>query len=144
VPLSIEKAREEDEAWLFELYRTTMKEYVEKTWGWDEAVQHDGFTNHLGVANFVICLHDNDTAGCFCLKDEGDHLWLHLVLIDPQLQNRGIGRAIMEHIESISSAADKPMRLCTMKVSPATEFYRHLGYIQYKEDEACVYFSKNP
>lgn len=142
--LRMRKAEEVDGEWLFELYRTTMKDYVEKTWGWDERAQRDGLFNHLGVNNFVICSTGSEVAGCFCLKDEGEHYWLHLVLIRPSLQSRGLGRVIMEHIQSIANVAGKGIQFCTLKVNPATDFYRHLGYLQYKEDEACFYFSQSP
>jgi len=40
MPLIMRKAKEEDEEWLFEIYRTTMKENVEKIWGWDVVQDH--------------------------------------------------------------------------------------------------------
>ena len=49
----------------------------------------------------------------------------------------------MQYIQAKASSVGKPLQFCTMKVNPATDFYRYLGYRQYKEDEACIYFEEN-
>lgn len=140
--LRVRKPNLDEGPWLFELYCCTMKKYVEPVWGWDEALQRSGFFDHLGVENFKVLSLGDDDVGAYCLEPQRDHIWLHLVLIDTKRQSRGIGRQAMECIQKEAASANTPLRFCTLKNNPATEFYRHLGYHQYKEDAACFYFEK--
>lgn len=142
VQLQIRQANNDDAEWIYQLYRLTMKSYIEATWEWDEKVQSDGINTQLGIENFTVFSASDEIAGCYCLKDKGDHLWLHLILVKPHWQDQGVGRAAMEHIQSLAGDKDKPLRFRALKINPAAEFYRHIGYSQYDEDEVRYYFEK--
>ena len=128
-----------DRNWVYSLYSRTMRPFVEQVWGWDEEIQSKGFDEQLGVENFKIVSIDDIDVGGYCLKTKENELWLDMILIEPSQQNNGIGRKIVELIHDQAKAKNIPVRLCSMKVNPATEFYKHLGYIEYKNDNALSY-----
>lgn len=141
--LQVSSATIDDMAWIYELYCQTMKPFVEETWGWDEQLQFDGINKQLGAESFELVSLSKDIVGCFCAKAKEDCLWLHLILIKPHFQRRGIGRWVMEHLQAIANELRKPLRFRAIKTNPASDFYRHIGYSQYNEDETRYYFEKN-
>ncbi len=36
-----------DQEWLWQLYEESLKQYIQEQWGWDEAVQKEGFWGKL-------------------------------------------------------------------------------------------------
>ncbi|PCI73822.1 MAG: hypothetical protein COB20_15815 [SAR86 cluster bacterium] len=129
-----------DRRWLYALYCETMRPHVEATWGWNEAMQAKGFDEHLGADNFEILIENNKDVAAYCIKLKDDGLWLEMVLVKPALQGTGIGKKIMRHIQSLATGQQTALRLCSMKINPATDFYRKLGYSEYQEDENLSYF----
>ncbi len=135
----IRNGKASDRDWVYSLYCRTMRPYVEQVWGWDGKIQSKGFDEQLGAENFkIVSVEDNDVGG-YCLKCKENELWLDMILIEPTWQHSGIGRKIVELIHGQARAKNLPVRLCSMKVNPATEFYKHLGYIEYKNDDALSY-----
>lgn len=129
----------QDRDWLYSLYCRTMRPYVEPSWGWDEEMQSRGFDEQLGAENFRIVAIEGSDIGGFCLKHKEDCVWLDMLLIEPSQQCRGIGGLVMKHIHTLAKSKNFPVRLCSIKTNPATDFYRHLGYTEYKEDATLSY-----
>lgn len=142
--LQLRKAQMTDEAWLWQLYLTNLRRYVESTWGWDDEIQEKGFKESLGITNFMIVLEGISRVAAFCAKEQSECLWLHMLLVEPSCQRRGVGRYSMEYLQSRSNTLKLPLRFSVMKVNPVMQFYKTLGYSEYKQDEHCVYFQKMP
>lgn len=128
-----------DREWLYSLYTRTMRQHIENTWGWNQEVQSRGFDEQLGAENFKVVTVDGDDIAGYCLKFTEDCLWLDMLLIEPSYQGRGIGKDLMDHINSLAKAKDLPVRLCSITANPATNFYKHLGYSEYKSDATLSY-----
>jgi hypothetical protein len=47
-------AKQEDEPFLYACYKQTMREYVERAWGWNEEFQRASFVEHLPWQRFQI------------------------------------------------------------------------------------------
>lgn len=134
---------EQDRQWLYSLYSQTMRPFVEPTWGWDEEIQSKGFDEQLGAENFKIISIEGEEAGGYCLKLRDDCLWLDMLLLHPSHQGHGIGQRLMDHIHAYADAKKLPVRLCSIKVNPSTDFYKHLGYIEYKQDESLSFLERS-
>lgn len=119
-----------------------MRPYVEPVWGWDEVIQSKGFDGQLGAENFKIFSIDGIDVGGYCLKPKADSYWLDMLLVEPTHQSSGIGKRIMAHIQSRAESEALPIRLCSIKTNPATNFYKHLGYTEYKQDATLIYLEK--
>jgi len=120
-----------------------MRPYVEPVWGWDEDIQSQGFDEQLGAVNFKILTLGRVDIGGYCLKRRDDCYWLDMILLDAKYQDQGMGKEMMEVVHSIAASLNLPVRLCSMKINPATQFYKHLGYKEYKSDDALSYLEFN-
>jgi ribosomal protein S18 acetylase RimI-like enzyme len=81
-------------------------------------------------------------AGCVYVKRNGDRSYFGMLSIDPSLQGRGLGRALVDEVESRARAAG--CRYMDIQVVNLREelppFYRRLGYVEtgtapFPEDE---------
>jgi N-acetylglutamate synthase-like GNAT family acetyltransferase len=81
-------------------------------------------------------------AGCVYVKRKGDRSYFGMLSIDPALQGKGLGRALVDEVESRARAAG--CRSMDIQVVNLREelppFYRRLGYVEtgsapFPEDE---------
>jgi GNAT superfamily N-acetyltransferase len=132
--ITFRKAGKADMEWVYETFRTTMKSYIEDTWGWDELFQKYGFAENLPPSSLTIAALNSINIGAYSLTEKTDHLWLEMLLILPDYQNQGLGTHILQTIQTEASLKHKPLRLSVLKVNPAREFYRRLGFEVSGED----------
>ena len=125
-----------DREWLYHLYQHAMKPCIEATWGWDEEFQSKGFDIHLKPAYWKIIVNNLDRIGAFVLKEGDDYLWLEMIIIRPEYQQKGIGRRVLTYIQTIAKEKSLPLRLSVIKANPVRPFYLKLGFDQYEEDES--------
>ncbi len=125
-----------DESWLYQLYCTTMRMHIEKTWGWDEQFQRGGFKNNLLPDKFKIVVLDGNDIGAYLVDEEEEHFWIEMLLIQPDMQKQGVGTKILNMLQAESQKHQKPLRLNVIKVNPAIQFYSRLGFVVYEEDDA--------
>ena len=83
------------------------------------------------VAFYVISKECDEQYGNGCWKYEGDSAYiLHRFCVDPKVQNKGIGKAVLEHIEDqIKDMGYQSIRLDVFTKNPYTQrLYCHNGY----------------
>ncbi len=114
--------------WLYDTFKRTMQGFIEGTWGWDELMQSHSFEDHLPANTFVIAAIAQVDIGALNVREKADHLWLEMVLVLPEYQSKGYGRALIEHAQALAIKAQKPLRLSVLKLNPAQEFYRKMGF----------------
>ncbi len=136
--LSLRRGLSADEDWLFNLFRSTMQNYIDTAWGWDELLQHEGFTTSLPAKNFQVLDCNSERVGSYHLTDKGDFLLLDMILVEPQMQRRGFGRFMMRQIQECSQAGQKPIELSVLKTNPAIAFHCAVGFTQIEEDKHSV------
>lgn len=124
----------EDEDWLFELFRATMQNYIDKAWGWDELLQREGFVTTLPAKQFQILECDGRAIASYHLTEKTDHLLLDMILVVPEVQRRGHGARMMKLIQETSRSSGKPVELSVLKTNPAIAFHLGLGFQQIRED----------
>jgi len=125
-----------DRDWLWSLYCSSMREHVERAWGWDEKFQLESFDKYLPAEEFQLIYKNNIPIGAYLLKDNHDHFWLEMLLIDPEYQNQGIGSKVLINIVSTKCTSQKPLKFSVIKSNPAYRLYKKLGFILYDEDES--------
>ena len=131
----IRQATNVDEKWLYDLYCTAMRTYIEKTWGWDEAFQKNGFKTNLCPTKFdIVVVNDNDV-GAYLVNEEQDHYWLEMMLIVPEWQKKGIGSQIIRGLQEMAEQNNRPLKLSVIKVNPVLEFYTRFGFEIYDEGQ---------
>ncbi|WFP48935.1 GNAT family N-acetyltransferase [Methylomonas sp. EFPC3] len=126
-----------DAEWLFDLYRQSMRDCVEATWGWDEDFQKSGFNQNLKPSDWQVIWLGEHRIGGFVLNECSDHLRLAMIMLEPEYRRQGLGRKILTHIQQVARQKALPVRLNVIKANPVLPFYTKLGFRQYAEDEAC-------
>jgi GNAT superfamily N-acetyltransferase len=132
--LSFRRARRDDMDWVYQTFRTTMKSYIEKTWGWDELFQRHGFAENLPSSSFTIASLNGETVGAYSLLEKDSHLRLEMLLILPERQNQGIGSRVLRSVQTQAALKRKPLRLNVLKINPAANFYLRMGFQTSGED----------
>lgn len=118
-----------DYAWLWTLKRSTMQQYVEKTWGaWDEEDQARRFQAEFHPESWQIIVLDGHDAGVVHVDRSPGEIFLVNIQIAPSYQNRRLGTAVMESLLAEAREQRIALRLQVMKVNPARNLYERLGF----------------
>ncbi|MEX0965171.1 MAG: GNAT family N-acetyltransferase [Pseudohongiellaceae bacterium] len=133
--LLMRRGSSQDEDWLFELFRATMQNYIDKAWGWDELFQREGFVTTLPAKQFQILESEGQAIASYHLSEKSEHLYLDMILVVPQKQRQGYGSRMLEQIKMQSRAQNKPIELSVLKTNPAVTFHAQAGFHLIHEDE---------
>jgi orotate phosphoribosyltransferase len=121
-------ATEKDFDFLYSLHVATMKEYVKKVWGWDEAYQESLFRRNFVPANIQIIMGNAGEIGMLSVQEREEDIFLRTIEIHPNFQRNGIGTAIINRLILESVPKNKPVFLQVLKVNPARKLYENLGF----------------
>ena len=133
--ITTRKATREDRDFLWRLKVATMREYVEKIYGWDDAVQKKFFENSFHPESIRIIQLKNQDVGMVELRHREDDYFLARIEVLPEFQRRGIGSTIIRRITAGASSSGKTLRLQVFKINPARILYARLGFIITGETE---------
>ena len=127
--IHLRPATEADRAFLWRLHLTTLKQYIEATWKWDEASQRDFFNQNFGVEGLQIILHENESIGMIRIDPREDCVYLGAIQITPAYQNRGLGASLIQRLIEDAGREDLPVELDVLKTNkPAQRLYDRLGF----------------
>lgn len=141
---TLRPATEADYAALYELHVASMGEYVERTWGWDDALQARWFRERFDRARPQIIVVEGQTAGSVTVHRRPDEIYLDNIEITPRFQNRGLGTAILRNLMREASDRGVPLRLRVLKVNPARRLYERLAFTITGEIEHHYYMALTP
>ncbi|HEX8399637.1 MAG TPA: GNAT family N-acetyltransferase [Pyrinomonadaceae bacterium] len=110
---------------LWRLHNAALKDYVTKTWGWDENWQRESFIKAFNPLEGKIIVIDGKDAGYLWVIEKENEVLLASIRLLPELQNHGIGSKI---IRDLLDKSEKPVRLQVLKVNPARRLYERLGF----------------
>ena len=134
--IELRVAKSEDYDFLYALHCTTMRDYIEATWGWDEVWQQNHFKQHFQPeANQIIVLNAHEIGRVEVDYNE-DGVHIGNIQILPNNQSRGVGSRVILHIIQEAQRQEHPVTLQVLKVNPARRFYERLGFVVEGEDDA--------
>ena len=90
--------RKDDEDWLFQLFSSTMQDYIDDAWGWDELFQREGFITSLPANKFQVLEFAGKAVGSYHLSDRETHFLLDMIMVIPEQQRKGYGKLMMKQI----------------------------------------------
>jgi len=137
-------AGQEDEPFLYTCYKQTMREYIEKTWGWNEEFQRASFAEHLPWQRFQIITVGPIPVGGAFISDSPSSIDLEMIIIDPRFQRMGIGADFIRNLLRRSRTERRPVRLRVLKVNPARALYQRLGFVEVGEDAGTIEMQAEP
>lgn len=144
VDISLRTAKPSDRDFLWWLHRVTMKEYVDKTWGWDEQWQKERFDETFEPETLQLIESDNRAVGYIKVERSPNEIFLSAIEVAPDFQNRGIATKLLSELILESRANKVPIRLQVLKVNPARRFYERLGFQQIQETETHSIMLRDP
>jgi ribosomal protein S18 acetylase RimI-like enzyme len=127
--ITLRSATDDDLNFLYALHRAALREYVEKTWGWDEVFQKAHFEKQFSSETQQIIVAGNTNIGSVSVADRINHTLLARIEILPEYQNRGIGTFLIKNIVRQAESENKPVFLQVIKVNRrAKVLYERLGF----------------
>jgi ribosomal protein S18 acetylase RimI-like enzyme len=126
-----------DVEWLCAVRRTTMRQYVEDTFGaWDDDAQCERFRQADERANIRIIMVERLDAGLLHVVHEVNSVFLANIQLLPAFQNRGVGAAVVRQVMAEGQAVQHPVRLQVLKVNrDARRLYERLGFVRTDETD---------
>jgi len=118
------------------LTRENFYDIISRTIGWNEELyqQEPRFPERYSMVQL-----QGKIIGFFCIRDAGDHFYLHTIQIMSLYRNKGYGTLLLQQIEEIARAKNLlRIRLSVFKENPAQMLYCRLGYTSIEEDEYFI------
>lgn len=144
-PYSLRQATGDDFSFLYELHRTTIREAVEATWGWDETFQYERFREHFDPAGSQIIVVEGHDVGVLQVEQWGDEIFLGLIEIAHSHQGRGLGTQVIKDVLGLAHAEERPVSLHVLKTNQrARRLYERLGFVVDEEREERVVMRAEP
>jgi ribosomal protein S18 acetylase RimI-like enzyme len=144
VPISLRPANVDDREFLWRLHRATMREYVDKTWGWDDNWQRERFDEQFDPALLQIIEWVRQPVGYVSVRREADEILLASIEVAPEFQNRGIGSRLVLGLLDEANREQLAVRLFVLKVNPARRLYERLGFQCIEETETHYVMRRQP
>ena len=127
--LTMRPASGQDRTFLYALHRSTMRDVIEQTWGWDEAGQRANFQRRFDGYTVSIIEIGSRAVGSLWLERKPDSLYIHDLQVAPAYQGRGIGTAVVEMVIEQGAACGLPIVLSVVLANPqARDLYERLGF----------------
>jgi ribosomal protein S18 acetylase RimI-like enzyme len=128
----------EDEAFLFEVYRSTREDEME-AWGWDSAQQNAflrmqfkaqqySYETDDGQAESRIILLEDKTIGRLFVSRTDDAIQLTDIALLTEYRSKGIGTALIKTLIEEARRAGRTVRLHVLKNNRAARLYERLGF----------------
>jgi GNAT superfamily N-acetyltransferase len=87
---------------------------------------------YFASGKFLVMEHGEGLAGCVYAEIRGNHGYIGLLALRPELKGRGLGRVLMSRAEEyLASAGCEVADLRTISArSDLVPMYKHLGYLE--------------
>jgi len=136
----VRPARPDDRPFLFGLNEVTMREHIERVWGWNGAEQTAFFERRFQPERWQIIQADGEDIGVLVVEEEGNEIYLAEIQILPEWQGRGIGSSVVRSLMKSAAASGKALTLRVLHVNRrARSLYERLGFRAFKEIETHAY-----
>ena len=140
----LRRACDDDVAFARSAYFETMRELIERLFGWDKSREEKNFARFFKLDEVRIITVDGQDVGWIQeqIFDRGINLGSFYVV--PSMQGRGIGTEVLRMLLERAASESKAITLAVMKINPSRHFYEKRGFRATHEDEYKVYMSACP
>jgi len=122
-------ASESDRAFLYALHCGTMREVIERTWGWDENWQQTDFARRFSEYAVSVIEIDGQPGGGLWLELTPEKLHIVELQLLPEMQGKGIGTAVVQRVIEQGANQGVPVTLSVVRANPlAKRLYERLGF----------------
>ncbi|AQZ67735.1 GNAT family N-acetyltransferase [[Actinomadura] parvosata subsp. kistnae] len=127
-----------------ELRAVVMRPDLERLGRYDEHRVRQRFRDAYEPAHAWIIEVDGAFAGCVALRPEPDEYWLEHFFLDPRLQGRGIGSAVLGRLLERCDREGAVVRLNVLRGSQARRLYERHGFTVESQDEVDIWMVRTP
>lgn len=125
----VRSASEGDREFLYELHCRTMREVIEKTWGWDEEWQRQDFERRFADYLASVIESEGRPIGGLLLEPRPDSIYIHEIQVLPEWQGQGVGTAVVRRIIEQAENRGASVTLSVVLANPrAKQLYERLGF----------------
>lgn len=136
---TLRPARDADWSIAWPIQRAAFLDLVTRTaGGWDEA-QVRKCEAAWDAARTSIVEQGGQPVGWVRLERNADHDWLDLIVLDPGVQDAGLGTQVMRRLMDAAAARGVPLWLSVYRENRARVLYRRLGFRETPRDEVRVF-----
>jgi GNAT superfamily N-acetyltransferase len=137
-------ACDDDVGFARNLYFETMREIIERLFGWDQSREEKNFARFFRLEEVRIITADGQDVGW--IQEQISEASIHLgsFYVAPTMQGRGIGTQVLRMLLARAASESKAMTLAVVKMNPARRFYEKHGFQTTHEDEHKFYMKAAP
>lgn len=126
----LKKSSQSDYEFLRNVHHVTLKEHIEKIWGWSEPLQDDFFKQEFDSNLIQIIQVAKNNVGYLLLNENKESVYVVELLILPEFQNRGLGTQILKDLIAQTEQMNQSLELAVFKVNTrAKDLYLDLGFV---------------
>jgi GNAT superfamily N-acetyltransferase len=112
------------------LVETTMRSYVEQTWGsFNRKLVEETVSKAVASGTYSVVEMGTEKVGALAVEHDSMHIQLAQIYILPSHQNRGIGTQLIRNVASRATRDGKPLRVRVLAVNPARRLYEREGFV---------------
>ncbi|TDC15308.1 GNAT family N-acetyltransferase [Kribbella albertanoniae] len=139
IPWCLRSATPADVEPIAELRAVVMRPDLERLGRYDAVRVRQRFRDGFDPAHTWIIEADGVFAGSIAVRPADDGPWLEHFYLDPSLQGRGLGTAVLQHV---LDSHDGLVRLNVLQGSPARRLYERHGFIIDSEDPVDIFMTR--
>ncbi|WP_430377754.1 N-acetyltransferase family protein [Streptomyces sp. B1-3] len=122
-----------------ELRAVVLRPDLERLGRFDERRVRQRFRDAFVAAQLSVIEIEGRFVGCVALRPAEDGHWLEHFFIDPGMQGRGLGSAVLSALLARTDAAGVTVRLDVLQGSAARRLYERHGFTVESEDAVDVF-----
>ena len=122
-----------------ELRAVVMRPDLERLGRFDEHRVRQRFRDAFVAEQLSVIVVEGRFAGCVALRPAEDGHWLEHFFVDPGLQGRGLGSAVLRTLLARTDADGVTVRLNVLQGSQARRLYERHGFTTESEDPVDVF-----
>ena len=126
---NLRPASEQDRAFLYALHCQTIRQVIERSWGWDEAWQRRDFDRRFSECLVSIIESEGRAVGGLMVESKPDSVYVRELQVLPEYQGRGIGTRVVGNLIEQAAANGLHVTLSVVPANPrARDLYEKLGF----------------
>ncbi|MDA0635143.1 GNAT family N-acetyltransferase [Nonomuraea sp. MCN248] len=125
-----------------ELRAVVLRPDLERLGRYDEQRVRQRLRDGFAPAHTWMIEVEGAVAGCVALRPAEDAHWLEHFYLDPRVQGRGIGGAVLSRL--LQGCDEVVVRLNVLRGSSARRLYERHGFAVETEDEVDVFMVRHP
>ena len=136
--LTLRPVRQEDEAFLLEVYGSTRAEELSQT-GWDDALkraflsiqfaaQQQHYKSRFPEGEHQIIVKDGHPIGRIYVARTGEEIRILDIALLPQYRNAGVGTTLLRAIMGEAEDSSRAVRIYVESFNPSLKLFERLGF----------------